>query len=114
VDARQWTGMAGEISNKTYNIIRTMPKFIVESDIDVRTFVRQFQDRQVIAECNSIDEAYEFIKQYIEDTVDVYHHFARHTICSKEEMVDLVGSDKPVATNVVLGHFEDTLYITKK
>jgi len=91
-----------------------MPKFIVESDIDVRTFVRQFQDRQVIAECASLDEAYEFIKQYIAETAEVYHHFARHTICSKEEFADLANTSKPVATNIVLGNFEDVLYLTKK
>ena len=91
-----------------------MPKIIVVSDIDVRTFVRQFQDRQIIAECNTVEEAYEYVKEYIADTVGIYHHFARHTICSKEDAAELVGSDKPVATNIVLGQFEDTLYFTKK
>ena len=91
-----------------------MPKFIVESDIDVRTFVRHFQDRQQIAECASIDEAYYFIKQYIADTADMYHHFARHTLCAKEEVIELMAADKPIATNIALGHFEDSLYIVKK
>ena len=91
-----------------------MPKFIIESDIDVRTFVRQFQDRQVIAECATLDEAYDYIKQYIAETAEIYHHFARHTICAKDEFADLAGSNKPVATNIVLGNFEDILYLTKK
>jgi hypothetical protein len=90
---------------------RKMPKYIVESDIDVRTFVRPFHDKQVVAECATIDEAYQYIKQYIDDTIEVYHHFARHTLCTRDEVDDLIGTDKPVAINMVLGNFEDALYI---
>ena len=90
-----------------------MPKFIVESDIDVHTFSKRFHERSVIAECATLDEAYAYIKQYVDDTVQVYHHFARHTLCNRDEVDELVGSDPPVAITIVLGNFEDTIYIKK-
>ena len=90
-----------------------MPKFVIESDIDVRTFDRPYHERQVIGEYISIAETYAFIEKYIADTKDVYTHFCRYSLCSKDEFESLIGSDKPVAINIVLGQFEDALYVSK-
>jgi hypothetical protein len=98
---------------KTYITIRTMPKFVVESDIDVRTFVRPFHQRQTIAECATLDEAYQFIDAYIANTKEVFTSFSRHTMCTREDLDKLVGTGQAVAVNIVLGQFEDTLYINK-
>jgi len=90
-----------------------MPTFILESDIDVRTFVRPFHERQTIMESVSLDEIYQYITAYIENTKEVFNSFARYTLCSREELDMLVDSKQPVAVNVVLGQFEDTLYVNK-
>ena len=90
-----------------------MPKFVVESDIDVRTFDRPYHQRQVIAEFSCATDTYEFIEKYIADTKELYTYFCRHTLCSRDEFEGLVGSDKPVAINIVLGQFEDAIYVTK-
>lgn len=45
-----------------------MPKFVVESDIDVRTFDRPYHQRQVIGEFSCIADTYQFIEKYIADT----------------------------------------------
>lgn len=88
-----------------------MPKYLVESDIDVRTFIRPFQSRQVVAEFSTLDDVYEHIQKYIADTKDVFATFARHTICSRQELEQIINTDTPVAINIVLGQFEDMLYI---
>jgi len=98
---------------KTYITIRTMPKFVVESDIDVRTFVRPFHQRQTIAECATLDEAYQFIDAYIANTKEVFTSFSRNTLCTREDLDKLVGTGQAVAVNIVLGQFEDTLYVNK-
>ena len=90
-----------------------MPKFVLESDIDVRTFHRPFHDRQVIMESTSLDELYQYLESYISNTKDVFTAFSRHTLCTREELEQLVGTEQPVAVNIVLGQFEDTLYINK-
>jgi hypothetical protein len=90
-----------------------MPKFVVESDIDVRTFINPFHQRQIIAECSTLDETYQFIESYITHTKDVFHAFSRYTFCTREDIETLVGSGQPVAVNIVLGQFEDTLYVNK-
>jgi hypothetical protein len=90
-----------------------MPKFIVESDIDVRTFLKPFHQRQTVAECASLDEAYQYIENYIASTKEVFNAFSRYTLCSREDLDKLVGTEQPVAINIVLGQFEDALYVNK-
>jgi hypothetical protein len=90
-----------------------MPTFVVESMIDVRTFEKPFQQRQILGEFNSANEAYEFITKYISDTKEVYTYFARNYLCTREEFDDFIGTEKAVAINIVLGQFEDTLYVNK-
>ena len=90
-----------------------MPKFIVESDIVVHTLARPFHSHQTVVELPSLEEAYDNIKKYIADTKEIFTAFARHTICSREELEQLVNTDMPVAVNIVIGQFEDELYIKK-
>jgi len=90
-----------------------MPKFVVESDIDVRTFDRPYHQRQVIGEFSCIADTYQFIEKYITDTKELYTYFCRHSLCAKDEFESLIGTDKPVAINIVLGHFEDALYVSR-
>jgi hypothetical protein len=90
-----------------------MPKFIIESDIDVRTFEKPFRQRQQIGEFLSINDVYHYIEKYIADTTDVFTYFSRHFLCPRDEIENLIGTDKPVAINIVLGQFEDTLYVSK-
>lgn len=90
-----------------------MPKFIIESDIDVRTFEKPFRQRQAIGEFLSLHDVYHYIEKYIADTKDVFTYFSRYMLCSRDELDELVGTDKPVAINIVLGQFEDTIYVSK-
>jgi len=90
-----------------------MPTFVVESLIDVRTFEKPFKQRQILGEFHSVNDAYDFIAKYISETNEVYTYFARNTICTRNEFDDLIGTDKTVAINIVLGQFEDMIYVNK-
>jgi hypothetical protein len=88
-------------------------EYIVESDITIRAVDKPFADRQPMGVFIHLEDAYRFIEKYITDTKALHTYFSRSFLCSKEDLVDRVNQGKMVALNVVLGQFEDMLFITK-
>jgi hypothetical protein len=88
-------------------------KYIVESECVVRAVDKPFNERQKVAVFNSADSAYQFIEKYLEDTKTLHVYFARSQICSKDEYEDNIENDKCIAVNIVLGQFEDMIYVRK-
>jgi hypothetical protein len=88
-------------------------EYIVESDITIRAVDKPFTERQPMGAFIHLDDAYRFIEKYICDTKALHTYFSRSFLCSKEDLVDRVNQGKMVALNVVLGQFEDMLFITK-
>ncbi len=88
-------------------------KYIVESDITIRAVDKPFNQRQILGVFSSPDNAYQFIEKYLLDTKNLHTYFSRGTICPKDEYEEHIKNGKIVAINVVLGQFEDTLYVTK-
>jgi predicted adenine nucleotide alpha hydrolase (AANH) superfamily ATPase len=66
-----------------------------------------------VAAFHSADAAYQFIEKYLDDTKVLHVYFARSTICPKGEYEDYIENEKCVAVNIVLGQFEDMLYVRK-
>ena len=88
-------------------------EYIVESDITIRAVDKPFSQRQPMGIFPHLEDAYRFIEKYITDTKALHTYFSRSSICSKEELMDRVNMGKMVALNVVLGQFEDMIFITK-
>lgn len=88
-------------------------EYIVESDITIRTVDKPFAQRQPIGVFLHLEDAYRFIEKYIGDTKALHTYFSRNYLCSKDELADRIHQGKMVALNVVLGQFEDMLFITK-
>jgi hypothetical protein len=89
-------------------------EFIIESEVTIRAIDRLFSEKQRIHACNTLEEAYDYIETYLGDTKELHTFFVRQFICDKSECEDRVSSGRLIAINVVLGQFEDILYITKK
>jgi hypothetical protein len=88
-------------------------RYIIESDCVVRAVDKPFSERQKVASFHSPDAAYQFIEKYLEDTKILHVYFARSMICSKEDYEDHIENEKCVAVNIVLGQFEDMIYVRK-
>lgn len=88
-------------------------EYIVESDITIRAVDKPFAQRQTMGIFPSVDDAYRFIEKYIGDTKALHTYFSRSFLCTKDELEDRVSHGKIVALNVVLGQFEDMIFITK-
>jgi hypothetical protein len=88
-------------------------EYIVESDITIRAVDKPFAQRQPMGIFSSIESAYRFIEKYIGDTKALHTYFSRSFLCSINELEDRVANGKMVALNVVLGQFEDMIFITK-
>ncbi len=87
--------------------------FIVESDVIIRAVDKPFSERLVLGTFVTGEEAYQFINKYLEDTKDLHTYFSRNYLCPIEEYEDRVRDGRIVAINVVLGQFEDMIYIRK-
>ena len=85
--------------------------FIVESDVIIRAVDKPFPHRQVMGIFPSADMAYQFVEKYLADTKELHTYFTRQFICPKEEYADYVKNKRMVAYNIVLGQFEDMIYI---
>ena len=86
-------------------------EYIVESDVTMRAVDRPFYERQPMATFSTEDAAYAFIQKYIMDTKDLHTYFARSYICPKSEYAERIRNGKMIAMNIVLGQFEDIIFV---
>ena len=87
--------------------------FIVESDVIIRAVDKPFNERLQLGLFETPIQAYQFIEKYLQDTKDLHTYFSRNYLCSKDELDDRIANDRIIAINVVLGQFEDMIYIRK-
>jgi hypothetical protein len=90
-----------------------MAEYIVESDIIIRAVDKPFPEKQFVASFPSAEMAYMYIEKSLKDTKDLHTYFNRQFICQKEELEDRILDGRLIAINVVLGQFEDMIYIRK-
>jgi len=88
-------------------------RFIVESDIIIRAVDKPFPQRQALGLFLTADAAYQYIEKYISDTKELHTYYSRSSLCSKEEFEDYIVHERMVAMNIVLGQFEDMIYVRK-
>ena len=88
-------------------------EFIIESDVIIRSVDKPFNSRQIIGSFPTSELAYNFIEKYINDTKELHTHFSRHYVCPKDECEKRINDGRLVAINIVLGQFEDIIYIRK-
>lgn len=86
-------------------------EYIVESDVIMRAVDHPFHDRQHLGTFPTEDMAYAFIQKYIMDTKDLHTYFARSYICPKNEYAERIRNGKMIAMNIVLGQFEDIIFV---
>jgi hypothetical protein len=87
--------------------------FIVESEVIIRAVDKPFNERQIMGKFATGELAYQFVEKYLQDTKDLHTYFSRYYLCPKEEFEDRIRNDRIIAINVVLGQFEDMIYIRK-
>jgi hypothetical protein len=87
--------------------------FIVESEVIIRAVDKPFNERQVMSSFSTSELAYQFVEKYLQDTKDLHTYFTRQYICPKSEYNDRIQDGRIIAINVVLGQFEDMIYIRK-
>ena len=92
--------------------------FIVESDVIIRAVDKPFTERQVMGSFATSELAYQFVEKYLQDTKDLHTYFTRQNLCprtsdNKSEYEDRIRDGRIIAINVVLGQFEDMIYIRK-
>jgi hypothetical protein len=87
--------------------------YIVESDVIIRAVDKPFPNRVQMGVFATADQAYHFVEKYLADTKELHTYFARQTLCSKEEYETFLSGDRIVAFNIVLGQFEDMIYVRK-
>lgn len=85
--------------------------FIVESDIIIRAVDKPFNERQILGTFATGEAAYSFIEKYLADTKNLHTYFVRQYVCPKEEHEERIVEGRIIAINVVLGQFEDMIYI---
>ena len=86
-------------------------EYIVESEVIMRAVDHPFHERQHLGSFPTEDMAYAFIQKYIMDTKDLHTYFARSYICPKNEYAERIRNGKMIAMNIVLGQFEDIIFI---
>ena len=90
-----------------------MSEFIVESDVIIRAVDKPFPDRQFMGKFPSAEMAYDYIEKYLTDTKDLHTYFTRQYLCPKDDYQQRIEDGRLIAINVVLGQFEDMIYIRK-
>jgi hypothetical protein len=88
-------------------------EFVVESDVIIRAVDKPFDERIQLGIFESVEQAYQFIEKYLQDTKDLHTYFSRNYLCPKDELEDRLTNERIIAINVVLGQFEDMIYIRK-
>lgn len=86
-------------------------EYIVESDVIMRAVDHPFHERQPLAAFSTEEAAYAFIQKYIMDTKELHTYFSRSYICSKNEYSERIRNGKMIAMNIVLGQFEDIIFV---
>lgn len=86
-------------------------EYIVESDVIMRAVDHPFHERQFLGKFATEEAAYVFIQKYIMDTKDLHTYFARNYICPKNEYAERIRNGKMIAMNIVLGQFEDIIFV---
>jgi hypothetical protein len=86
-------------------------EYIIESDVIIRAVDKPFSERQIIASFPTIEMAFAYINKYLEDTKNLHTYFARQYVCENHELEERVKEGRLIAINVVLGQFEDMIYI---
>jgi hypothetical protein len=87
--------------------------FIVESEVIIRAVDKPFNERQILGSFPTGELAYLFIQKYLQDSKDLHTYFSRTYLCPKEEYEERVRDGRIIAINVVLGQFEDMIYVRK-
>jgi hypothetical protein len=88
-----------------------MSQFIVESDVIIRAVDKPFPQRQIMGIFPTSEQAYQFVEKYLSDTKELHTYFVRQFICQKEEFPEYLKQKRMIAYNIVLGQFEDMIYI---
>ncbi len=88
-------------------------EFIVESEIIIRAVDKPFNERQLLGTFPTGDTAYQFIEQYLNDTRNLHTYFSRQYLCPRDDYENRIRDGRIVAINVVLGQFEDMIYVRK-
>lgn len=91
-----------------------MVTYIVESEVIIRTVDKPFPNRVILGAFSTSEQAYHFIEKYLADTKELHTYFTRQNLCSKEEYESLISGERIVAFNMVLGQFEDMIYVRKE
>ncbi len=91
-----------------------MATYIVESEVIIRTVDKPFPNRVILGAFATSEQAYHFIEKYLADTKELHTYFTRQNLCSKEEYESLISGERIVAFNMVLGQFEDMIYVRKE
>lgn len=87
--------------------------FIVESEVIIRAVDKPFNERQILGSFPTGELAYQFIQKYLQDSKDLHTYFSRTYLCPKDEYEERVRDGRIIAINVVLGQFEDMIYVRK-
>jgi hypothetical protein len=87
--------------------------FVVESEVIIRAVDKPFNERQIMSSFSTSELAYQFVEKYLQDTKDLHTYFTRQYLCPKSEYNDRIQDGRIIAINVVLGQFEDMIYIRK-
>jgi hypothetical protein len=85
--------------------------FIVESDIIIRAVDKPFNERQPLGTFTTAEAAYCFVEKYLADTKNLHTYFVRQFICPRDEYEERIVEGRIIGINVVLGQFEDMIYI---
>ncbi len=88
-------------------------EFIVESDIIIRAVDKPFSERQILGTFQTAEMAFMYIEKYLTDTKDLHTYFSRQYVCPKAEYEERIEEGRIIAINVVLGQFEDMIYVRK-
>ena len=88
-------------------------EFVVESEVIIRAVDKPFNERQILGSFPSGELAYQFIEKYLQDSKDLHTYFSRTYVCPKDEYEERIRDGRIVAINVVLGQFEDMIYVRK-
>ncbi len=89
-------------------------EYIVESDVIIRAVDKPFPERQFMGSFPTAEMAYLYVEKYLTDTKDLHTYFTRQYLCPKTEYEERIRDGRIIAINVVLGQFEDMIYIRKE
>jgi len=87
--------------------------YLVESEFIIRAVDRPFPQRNVLGSFPTPEMAHQFIEKYLADTKELHTYFTRQMLCSLFELQEYIATDRIIAFNIVLGQFEDMIYIRK-